>query len=91
MSYLYFASDELVRCLESNSEDDDVRSGSNVYQNAVTTAGERMFHESSKSFMGSQSNPDVNFFSALHSNPATQTGMITGVVQLILPRYMFTQ
>ena len=88
MSYSYFASDELARSLESNTEDDDVCSGSNVYQNAVTSAGERVLREASKSF---QSNPDVRTFSALHSNPAAQTGMITGVVQLILPCHTFAQ
>ena len=82
------ASDELVRSLESNTEDDDVHSSSNVYKNAVTSAGERVLREASKSF---QSNPDVRTFSALHSNPAAQTGMITGVVQLILTHRTFAQ
>ena len=87
MSYSYFASDELARSLESNNEYDDVRSGSNVYQNTVTSAGERMICEASKSSIGSQSNPSVQTFSALDSNPATQTGMITGGVRLNLPRH----
>ena len=91
MSYLYFASNELARSLESNIEDDDAHSGSNVYQTAVTTAGERMLREASKSFMVSQSNPDVRTFSALHSNPVAQTGTITGAVWLILPYHIFAQ
>ena len=91
MSYSYFASDEMARRLESNTEDDDPCSGSNVYQNAVTTTGEHILHEASKSYMKSQSNPDIRTFSALHANPAVQTGTITGAVRLILPRHTFTQ
>ena len=41
-----------------------------------------MLHEESKSF---QSNPDVRNFSALDSNPAAQTHMVTCIVRLILP------
>ena len=44
-----------------------------------------------KSFTGSQSNPGVRTFSVLHSNPAAQTGMITGAARLILPCHTFTQ
>ena len=50
-----------------------------------------MIREASKSFIGSQSNPGVRTFSALHSNQPAQTGMITGVVWLILPCRMFLQ
>ena len=93
MSYSYFASDELVRSLEANADDDDddARSCSgraNVNQNTVTTAGNHMLREASKSF---HSNPDVQTFSALHLNPAVQTGIITGIVRLILPCRTFTQ
>ena len=90
-SYSYFASDEMTWRLESNTKDNDPHSGSNVYQNAVTTAGDCILHEASKSDKESQSNPDVRAFSAPHANPALQTGTITGVVRLIFPRHMFTQ
>ena len=90
MSNLYFASDEMAR-LESNTEDDDAHSGSNVYQNTVTTAGECILREASKSYMGSQSNSNVQTFSARHANLTVQTGTISGAVWSFLPCNMFTQ
>ena len=62
MNYSYFASDELARSLESNTEDDEARSGSNVYQNAFTTTGECILCEAAKSYMESQSIPDIRTF-----------------------------
>ena len=57
--------------------------------NINTTAGNHVIHEATKSFTGSQSNPDVQPLSALHSNLAVQTGVVTGDTQLILPRRRF--
>ena len=45
-----------------------------------------MIHKASKSFTA-----PTNTFSVLHSNPAAQTGVITGAVRLILPCCTFTQ
>ena len=65
MSYSYFARDELVRSLESNTEDDVIYLGSNIYQNTVTSAGERMIREAFKSFIESAIKPNYsNFFSS---------------------------
>ena len=86
MSYSYFVGDELARHLESNTEDDDPCSTSNVYQNVAPIPGDRTLHEASQSFTALN-----NTFSALHGNPAMQTGVITGVVHLILPPHSFTQ
>ena len=65
MSYSYFASNELARTLESNTEDDDVLSGSNLYQNAVTSAGGRMDSRRVYKFYGLAIKPKcLNFFSS---------------------------
>ena len=81
---------ELARSLETNIEDaDDVVGCCEGRINVHATAGNHVIHEVSKSFTGSQSNPRVQPFSALHSNLAVQTGEITGDTQLILPRRRF--
>ena len=71
---------ELARSMETNIEG---------RTNVNTTAGNHVIHEASKSFTGSQSNPGVQPLSALHSNLAVQTGVITGDTPLILPRRRF--
>ena len=86
MSYSYFANEAPTRSLESILEDVAPCSTSNVYQNMTPNPGDRILHEASQSF-----NAHTNNFSALHSNPAIQTGIITGVVRLILPPHSFTQ
>ena len=81
---------ELARSMETNIEGaDGVVRSCEGRTNVNTTAGNHVNHAVSKSFTGSQSNPDVQPLSALHSNLAVQTGVVTGDTQLILPRRRF--
>ena len=76
---------ELARSMETNIEGaDGVVRSCEGRTNVNTTAGNHVNHAVSKSFTGSQSNPDVQPLSALHSNLAVQTGVVTGDTQLIL-------
>jgi hypothetical protein len=74
---------ELVQRLETNIEDDisPVRP-QNVYQNKTPSSGDRVLHDTTQSFFSP---------STLHSNPAKQNGVITGVVRLILPSNSFAR
>ena len=78
--------DELARSLETNIDDDDAARSCERRTNVYVTAGDDVIHEASKCLTA-----PTNTFSALHSNPAVQTGVITGVVRLILPCCTFTQ
>jgi hypothetical protein len=71
---------ELAGRLESNIEEEisSVRS-QNVYQNKTPSSGDR---DTTQSFYGS---------STLHSNPAKQIDVITGVVRVILSSYSFVR
>ena len=91
MSYSYYATAAPARSLEAILKDDAACSDSSVYRTADTSAVDNLLHAASKKFIDSHSTADAQTFLALHGNRAVQTGMITGIVRLILPRHTFTQ
>ena len=77
---------EISRGLKNNIDVDDAVRSCEGRTNVYDTARGHVVDKASKSFTA-----PTTTFSPLHSNPTTETGVLTGVVSLILPPNTYTR